>query len=79
MHNRQELRNMISAKQRTTSGGEDEPPVRLNDHIGELGKTASVLGKQAASNLRKGFAHLTAKAQEMRGSGGSGGGGGGRL
>lgn len=39
--------------------------MRLNEHIGELGKHASVLSRQAASNLKKGFAILAASAKEL--------------
>lgn len=39
--------------------------MRINEHIGELGKHASVLSRQAASNLKKGFASLAASAKEQ--------------
>jgi hypothetical protein len=34
-------------------------------HSEQLGAKVGVLGKQAASNLRKGFANLTASAREL--------------
>jgi hypothetical protein len=58
--------------------------MRLKEHVGEIGKQAGVLSKQAASNLKKGFASLAASAKELsakaqeqikRGSGTGGGSG----
>lgn len=40
--------------------------MRLNEHAKELGKQAGVLSKQAASNLKKGFASLAASVKEIR-------------
>jgi hypothetical protein len=59
MHTGGELRNALSAQQRTNSGeGKGGDGSRLREHVGEIGATAGVLGKQAVSNLRKAWHQL---------------------
>jgi hypothetical protein len=39
--------------------------MKINEQLNELGKQAGVLGKQAASNLKKGFGSFMAGAKEL--------------
>jgi hypothetical protein len=51
-------------------GGSNSPTARApQQRMGDLGKQAGVLGRQAASNLRKGLGRLAAAVAEQRASG----------
>jgi hypothetical protein len=51
----------------TLADGLDEQVegMKINEQLNELGKQAGVLGRQAASNLKKGFGSFMAGAKEL--------------
>eukprot|EP00878_Enallax_costatus_P042034 GHUV01048989.1.p1 GENE.GHUV01048989.1~~GHUV01048989.1.p1 ORF type:complete len:216 (+),score=108.10 GHUV01048989.1:1654-2301(+) len=68
MRNRQQLQHTLSAKQKTANMaevGEQMDGMKLNAQLREAGKQAEVLGKQAASNIKKGFGAFMQGAKEL--------------